>query len=87
MNTPVQGSAADLIKIAMIKLQKRLKVEKLATKMVLQVHDELVFEVPVGEVEAASRMIREEMCSAFPLKAKLDVDLVVGLNWDAVESM
>jgi DNA polymerase I len=87
MNTPVQGSAADLIKVAMIKLQQRLKTEGLATKMVLQVHDELVFDAPVGEVEAVSRMIREEMCSAYPLKAKLDIDLAVGANWDAVESM
>ncbi|NJM39346.1 MAG: hypothetical protein HC853_00535 [Anaerolineae bacterium] len=86
MNTPVQGSAADLIKVAMIKLQKRLKAEGLMTKMVLQVHDELVFDVPVGEVEAASRIIREEMCNAYPLKAKLDIDLGVGANWDAVES-
>lgn len=87
MNTPVQGSTADLIKIAMIKLQKRLKAEGLATKMVLQVHDEWVFDVPVGEVEAAARIIREEMCSAFPLLAKLDIDLAGGANWDAVGSM
>ena len=82
INTPVQGSAADVIKIGMIKLQHRLRLEKLDTRMVLQVHDELVFDVPENERDRAAQVIREEMCHAVTMRAKLDISMQIGPNWD-----
>jgi len=78
----VQGSAADVIKIGMIKLQHRLRLENLDTRMVLQVHDELVFDVPENERERAAQVIREEMCHAVTMRAKLDISMKIGPNWD-----
>lgn len=81
VNAPIQGSAADIIKIAMINIQKKLEEENLETKMLLQVHDELVFESPENEVETASKLIKTEMESAFETQVPLLVEVGVGKNW------
>lgn len=81
VNTPIQGSAADLIKIAMIRLHGKLKAKKMGTVMLLQVHDELVFEAPKGEVEEAKKLIVHEMENAMKLKVPLKVDVGVGKSW------
>ncbi len=81
VNAPIQGSAADIIKIAMINIQKKLEEENLKTKMLLQVHDELVFEAPEKEVETASKLIKTEMESAIETKVPLLVEVGVGNNW------
>jgi DNA polymerase I len=81
VNTPIQGSAADLIKIAMIRLHEKLQSGKRGTTMLLQVHDELVFEAPRGEVEEVKKLIVHEMENAMELKVPLKVDVGVGKNW------
>ncbi len=81
MNTPLQGTAADLMKLAMVKTQLRLEHEKLETRMILTVHDELVFEAPDAEIERAETLVRQEMEGAFPMRVPLKVELGVGLNW------
>jgi DNA polymerase-1 len=81
INSPIQGTAADIIKLAMVSLHKRLKEEKLKSLMILQVHDELVFEVPEDEVDVMKRIVREEMEGAMELKVPLKVDIGVGRNW------
>ncbi|HVM32288.1 MAG TPA: DNA polymerase, partial [bacterium] len=81
VNTPIQGSAADLIKIAMIRLHEKLRAKKMKTVMLLQVHDELVFEAPKSEVEEAGELITREMEGAMKLKVPLKVDVGVGKNW------
>jgi DNA polymerase-1 len=81
MNTPLQGTAADLLKLAMVKAHGRLKREKLETRMILTVHDELVFESPEREMEAAQEIIRAEMEEVYPLKVPLKVDMGTGKNW------
>ena len=81
VNAPVQGSAADVVKMAMIKIQKELKEKNLATKMLLQVHDELVFESPIEEVETAKALIKTQMESAIETQVPLLVEVGVGDNW------
>ena len=81
INYPLQGSAADIIKVAMVRVFESLRREGLNTKMVLQVHDELVFDVPEKELDAARELIRREMQGAVTLKVPLDVDIGVGKNW------
>ena len=81
MNTPIQGSAADLIKMAMLKVHARLEKERFATKMLLQVHDELVLEAPLEEKDAAIKLLREEMTGVFELKVPLVVDIGTGSSW------
>jgi DNA polymerase-1 len=81
MNTPLQGTAADLMKLAMVKAQARLKREQMQTRMILTVHDELVFEAPEAELERAQEMVRAEMEGAYPMRVPLKVDLGVGKNW------
>ena len=81
VNTPVQGSAADLIKIAMIRIQKRINEEHLPLKMMLQVHDELVFECPRDQVEPMSQMVKAEMEGAMQLKVPLVASVGFGENW------
>jgi len=82
INSPIQGSAADLIKVAMINIHNDLREQKFATKMLLQVHDELVFEVPKSELESVTPMIEEGMKNAIPgLKVPVVVDVGVGSNW------
>jgi len=81
MNSPIQGTAADLMKLAMIKVHSRLQQEKMQTRMLLTVHDELVFEAPEAELTRAREIVEAEMESAYTLKVPLRVDVGVGLNW------
>ncbi len=81
INTPVQGSAADMIKVAMIRIAKRLKQEKFAARMLLQVHDELVFEAPESELMQLEMMVREQMSEAMKLLVPIEVDVGYGANW------
>ena len=81
VNAPIQGSAADIIKLAMIKIHRRMKSEDWKSKMLLQVHDELVFDVPKVEVDALTKMVKEEMENAFTLEVPLVVDVGIGENW------
>ncbi|NHN27451.1 DNA polymerase I [Flavobacterium jejuense] len=81
VNAPIQGSAADIIKIAMINIHKRLKSEEWKSKMLLQVHDELVFDVHNSELEKIQPMIKSEMENAFKLEVPLTVDLGLGKDW------
>jgi DNA polymerase-1 len=81
VNAPIQGSAADIIKVAMIKVADRLKNEGLKSKMVLQVHDELVFDVVPDEIDILSRVVKEEMESVICLSVPLTVECESGSNW------
>ena len=84
VNSPIQGSAADLIKVAMIQVNRRLRNELLATKMILQVHDELIFEAPEVDLEQATQLVKSEMeatGTALGLSVPLKVDVGVGKNW------
>ena len=81
VNAPIQGSAADVIKLAMIKIDQKLTEQNLKTKMLLQVHDELLFEAPIDEVETAKILIKTEMENAFETKVPLLVEVGVGDNW------
>ncbi len=81
VNAPIQGSAADIIKLAMINIHRRLKAENFKTKMLLQVHDELVFDVYKPELEEVKKLVRSEMENAFVMDVPLDVDMGTGLNW------
>ena len=81
VNAPIQGSAADIIKLAMIKIDHELEAQKLETKMLLQVHDELLFEVPIDELETVKTLIKKEMESAFTTSVPLLVEVGVGDNW------
>jgi len=81
INTPIQGTAADLIKIAMINIWKRLKKENLKTRILLQIHDELLFEVPENELEIAQGLIKHGMENALKLSVPLKVDIGWGKNW------
>ena len=81
-NAPIQGSAADLIKMAMISIEKRISTEKLDFEMLLQIHDELVFECHLSCVEQAKSIIREEMEGVMKLAVPLVVDIGVGENWE-----
>jgi DNA polymerase-1 len=81
VNTPIQGTAADMIKVAMIRLLRRLREQGLETRMLLQVHDELVFEVPEAEMEVVKPLIREEMEGVMPLEVPMRVDMEIGRNW------
>jgi DNA polymerase-1 len=81
INSPVQGSAADIIKLAMINISKRLADQNLLSKMLLQVHDELIFEVPDTELSKMKELVRQEMESVVELKVPLKVDMGIGVNW------
>ena len=81
VNTPLQGTAADLIKLAMIRIDEILRREKLETKMLLQVHDELLFESPPAEAEQVSKMVKREMENVHKLDVPLIVDVGIGENW------
>ena len=83
-NTPIQGSAADLIKVAMVAIDRRLRQSGWRTTMILQVHDELLFEVPLDEAERVEAMVREEMEGACALRVPLRVDVRRGRNWAEV---
>lgn len=81
LNTPIQGTAADIIKIAMINVHRRLKRENLKSKLILQVHDELIIESHSEELEQVKRILLEEMENAAQLKVKLKVDIDYGKSW------
>ena len=87
VNTPIQGSAADIIKIAMVDIAARLPQVSEQTQMLLQVHDELVFEVPADEVGEVAELVRETMEGAWQLTVPLAVDINVGKNWRDLETM
>lgn len=80
-NMPIQGTAADIIKIAMIKVYNRLKSEKLKAKLIMQVHDELIIEAPASEADTVSALLKEEMENAVHLKVKLTADVNQGKTW------
>ncbi len=85
VNTPLQGTAADLIKLAMIRIDRELRSRQLKSRMLLQVHDELVFEVPQPEIEAVRELVRDKMENVHSLKVPLVVEVGVGPNWRDVE--
>jgi DNA polymerase-1 len=85
VNSVIQGSAADMIKLAMLAIHRRLADEGLAAKMLLQIHDELVFEAPTDEIDRLANMVREEMQRVMPLRVPLKVDVKTGENWAACE--
>jgi DNA polymerase-1 len=85
VNTPLQGTAADLIKLAMIGIDEEMRSRRLQSRMLLQVHDELLFEVPSSEVETMHRLVQEKMENVHPLKVPLLVEIGVGPNWRDVE--
>ena len=80
-NMPIQGTAADIIKIAMIRVQKRLRAENLKARLILQVHDELIVEAPEAEAEAVAKLLGEEMESAAELRVRLLSDVHIGITW------
>ncbi|MFI5261119.1 MAG: DNA polymerase I, partial [Candidatus Limnocylindrales bacterium] len=82
INMPIQGTAADIMKIAMIRLRERLRRDGSAARLLLQVHDELVLEVPRDEVPSLAPLVRETMATAMPLDVPLDVDVKVGDDWE-----
>jgi len=82
LNAPIQGSAADIIKQAMLNVQRALITERLQSRLLLQVHDELILEVMAGEEEKLTALVRREMAAAYPLKAPLDVSVGIGKSWN-----
>ena len=82
LNAPIQGSAADIIKIAMLKVNEQIKKENLKSRLLLQVHDELILEVAPGEIDRLSELVRFQMSTAFKLNVPLDVNIGVGKSWD-----
>jgi len=82
INAPIQGTAADLIKVAMVRIFRRLAEERLSAAMIMQVHDELVFEAPVFEKERVTALVREEMEGVLTLRVPLRVEISAGRNWD-----
>ena len=81
VNTVIQGTAADIIKVAMVRCRRALEEAGGSTRLVLQIHDELLFEGPPGEMEAATELVRREMCAAYQLDPPLEVDIGVGADW------
>jgi DNA polymerase-1 len=81
VNSVMQGTAADVIKVAMVNIHNRLRDEGRASRLVLQVHDELLVEAPDAEVSTIKELVRAEMCSAYPLDPPLAVDIGAGDNW------
>ena len=81
LNAPIQGSAADIIKLAMLKVQGAIEKESLKSRLLLQIHDELILEVVAGEEDKVTALVKREMGSAYPLKAPLDVNAGLGLTW------
>ena len=81
LNAPIQGSAADIIKLAMLNVQSAIEKENMKSRLLLQIHDELILEVVSGEEEKLSELVRREMGAAYPLKAPLDVNAGLGLTW------
>jgi DNA polymerase-1 len=82
LNAPIQGSAADIIKIAMLKVDEQMKLAKLKSRLLLQVHDELILEVAPGEQERLTELVKKQMSGAYKLNVPLDVNIGVGKSWD-----
>jgi DNA polymerase-1 len=82
LNAPIQGSAADIIKVAMLNVAAEIKVKGLRSRLLLQVHDELILEVADGEIEVLTNLVKEGMGSAFKLSVPLDVNIGIGTSWD-----
>ena len=82
---PVQGTSADIIKVAMINLDRQMEKRQLESKMLLQVHDELIFEVPQAELKEMRQLVPETMSKALELSIPLKVDIKVGTNWGEME--
>jgi DNA polymerase-1 len=82
LNAPIQGSAADIIKVAMLNVAKKLEAQSLKSRLLLQVHDELILEVADGEEQALIKLVEVEMGSAFDLSVPLDVNIGIGESWD-----
>ncbi|MFZ5828486.1 MAG: DNA polymerase I [Planctomycetota bacterium] len=87
INTVIQGSAADLIKLAMLRVHRRMQEEAFPGRMLLQIHDELVFEVPAAQRDRLARMVAAEMVAVYPLSVPLKVDVKAGFNWAAAEEL
>ena len=83
LNAPIQGSAADIIKIALLKVNTEIQKDKLKSRALLQVHDELIFEVMPGERDKLEKIVKEQMSTAFTLRVPLDVNIGFGASWDA----
>ena len=81
MNSPIQGTAADIIKIAMNRVHDRLREEKMKSRLILQVHDELLVEAKLSEADRVEEILREEMQQAASLRVPLEIDLHRGKNW------
>jgi DNA polymerase-1 len=81
VNSPIQGAAADIIKIAMIQIRQSLHIQRIRAKMILQVHDELLFEVPEAELKAVLEIVKKNMEEAVSLSVPLKVDIGYGKNW------
>jgi len=82
INAPIQGTASDLIKSAMITINNRIRLDSLKTKMIIQIHDELVFEVPEKELELVRHLVKEEMENVVELTVPLEVEIHWGKTWD-----
>jgi DNA polymerase-1 len=87
VNMPIQGTNADMIKIAMVRLQRELETRKLRARMILQVHDELVLEVPDAEMDLTRDLVRTAMVGALPLNVPVKVEMQAGRNWYEVQSL
>jgi len=81
INMPIQGTASDIVKIAMLRVDKALRAENLQTRMIMQIHDELLFEAPEGEVEKAMEIVKREMEAAAELSVPLTVEIGFGKTW------
>jgi DNA polymerase-1 len=81
VNTPIQGTAADIVKLAMLALDRRIREEKLPLRMLLQIHDELIFEAPEDKIEESVKLIRESMENVVELSVPLKVGIEIGDSW------
>jgi DNA polymerase-1 len=81
LNAPIQGSAADIIKVAMLHVDRALRDQELRSRMLLQVHDELLFEVADGELDTLRDLVSQTMCEAFALRVPLEVSIGTGRSW------
>lgn len=87
VNTPIQGTASDLIKLAMVKISEQIKDSGLKSKMILQIHDELVFDLPVTELDILTRLVKEKMEQVKKLDVPIKIDMKKGKNWLDMETV
>ena len=81
INSPIQGTASDIIKLAMIDIDREMTLNNLKSKMLLQVHDELIFSVPQEEIEIMREIVKDKMENVVKLEVPIDVDMGIGVNW------